>query len=333
MTIRPLLVMLTVLALPATACSPGGQAAFGRSASTGAAAPAAPRGVVTVAEAESIFGQWEKAIKNAALQGGTDWTAAEAELAAEISKAQSKVRKMIGESVSSSRKPIVKTRFAIPGKVAGAPWFMAEYSYKGVSGWWQAVFKKTSAGWRAVAYSATTSKSRPPTPARDKNGLATVVAPDDGNGLIASPRQIVQAHARLQSTFGEDQRARRIFTANSRTRQNAKARVTDRKALQGQWTMTIRPQPAPEIYALRTSSGGALIWYGMRQQETFVARPGTDTTMSFSTRHIAALSHGERFARKAVHKTAAIYLAVVPKSPGLVRVPAEWFTSVSVTGS
>ncbi|MEV1176333.1 hypothetical protein [Nonomuraea sp. NPDC049784] len=210
---------------------------------------------------------------------------------------------------------------------------MAEFGRKGASGWWQAIFQKTSAGWRAVAMSVTTSKSRPPAAARDKNGLATAVAPDDGDALIASPRQIAQAHARLQSTFGQDRRARKMFTADSAARLNADGRAGDRKALQGQWTMTVRSQPTLEIYALRTSAGGALVWYGIRQQYTMTARPGTSTTLGSTDRVNAALSHGNRFAHKAVFKNAGIYLAVVPKSPGIVRVPAEWFTQISITGS
>ncbi|MFG1706924.1 hypothetical protein ACFLIM_27400 [Nonomuraea sp. M3C6] len=332
MTIRPLPIVLIALALPATACNTGSEPAstFARPASS---APSAPRGVVSVTEAKAILAQWEEAEKKAAREGGTDWTAAEAELAAEISRTQSQVRKMIGESVEPARKPIVKPRFAIPGKVGGAPWFMAEFSRKGTTSWWQAIFKKTPAGWRTVAISATTTKSRPPAVARDKNGLATVVAADDGNTLIAAPRAIAQAQARLQSTFGQDRRARQLFTADSYARRNANVNRDNRKTLQNQWTTKIRTQPTPEIYALRTSAGGALVWYGIREQATMAARPGTSFNMGFTSRETAALSHGQRFNHKAVYKSAAIYLAVVPRSPGLVRVPAQWFTHVSITGS
>ncbi|WP_433428272.1 hypothetical protein [Nonomuraea sp. CA-141351] len=333
MPVRPLLVVLVALALPATACSSGRQAASSFGSPPASTAPSAPRGVVTVAEAKAVFDQWEKAEKEADRQGGTDWTAAEAGLAAEISTVQRKISKMLGESSQKPWKAAVKPRFAIPGKVSGAPWFMVEYGRKGASGWWQAILQKTSAGWRAIAMSVTTSKSRPPAAARDENGLATAVAPDDGDALIASPRQIAQAHARLQSTFGQDRRARQMFTANSPARLNGDAGATDRKALQGQWTMTVRSQPTPEIYALRTSAGGALVWYGIRQQSTMTARPGTSSTVGVSERVAAALSHGNRFAHKAVFKDAGIYLAVVPKSPGIVHVPGEWFTQISITGS
>ncbi|MEV0233451.1 hypothetical protein [Nonomuraea sp. NPDC050786] len=335
MTVRPLLVALVALALPAAACSSGGPAttSFGSPASRAPAskAPSAPRGVVTVTEARAILDQWEKAEKEVNRQGATDWTAAEAGLAAEISNAEGKINKMLGES--SSWKAVVKPRFAIPGKVSGAPWFMAEFGRKGASGWWQTIFQKTSAGWRAVAMSATTSKARPPAAARDENGLATTVAPDDGDALIASPRQIAQAHARLQSTFGEDRRAGRVFAADSAARLNAKGRADDRKELRDQWTMTVRSQPAQEIYALRTSAGGALVWYGIRQQLTMTARPGAGTTLGVTNRIGRALSHGNRFSRKAVFKDAGMYLAVVPKSPGIVRIPGEWFTQTSITGS
>lgn len=335
MTIRPSLpLVLVVLALPVTACSTGGQttsSAFGRS---GSAAASAPRGVVTAAEAKAILDKWGKAEKDAARQGGTDWTAANAGLAAEISTSLSQLHKSLGEPADWAEKPIVKPRFAIPGKVSGAPWFMAEFRREGGSTWSQVIFKKTSAGWRAVAMSETGSKSRPPAVARDKNGLATVVAPSDGAGLIASPLQIAQAHARLQSTFGQDRRARQLFMANAVTRQNAVSYARERKAVsQGRWTMAVRAQPTPEIYALRTSAGGALVWYGIRQQDTWIARPGANTRLGFTDRPSAAVSHGEQFRRKAVRKIAAMYLAVVPKSPGLVRIPTERATYLSITGS
>ncbi|WP_188194116.1 hypothetical protein [Nonomuraea sp. SYSU D8015] len=334
MTIRPVLIALVVLALPATACSIAGQNTPAAAGRAGSATPAAPRGVVTVAEAKAILDQWGKAEKNAARQGGADWTATHAGLAEEISTADSQLTKSLGEPLDWAEQPIVKPRFAIPGKVSGAPWFMAEFRRKGGSLWTQVIFKKTSAGWRVVAMSQTTSKSRPPAAVRDKNGLATVVAPDDGAGLIASPQQIAQAHTRLLSTFGQDRTARRIFTANATPRRNAAVMEREREQLsQGRWTAAIRSQPTPEVYALRTSAGGALVWYGIRQQDVYVARPGANTTMNFTDRHSAAASRGERFRRKAVRKIAAMYLAVVPKSPSLVRTPSEWATYLSITGS
>ncbi|MGW0806594.1 hypothetical protein [Nonomuraea sp. NPDC002799] len=332
MTVRPLYLVLVALALPATACSTGAQtpASFGRQVS---ATPSATRGVVSVAEAKNILAEWDKAGKAAERAGGKDWTASEAELSGEISTAQSKVITMLGEPLDAYEKPVVKPKFAIPGKVAGAPWFMAEFARKGRSGYTQAIFKKTPAGWRVVAMSANSAKARPPAIARDKNGLATAVAPDDRQGLIASPRQIAQGHARLQSTFGADRRAAKIFNSGAIARTNAAGRRADRDTVRPAWTMTVRTQAAPEIYALRTAAGGALVWYGIREQQTLLARSGNDIRLNFTTRATAALSHGERFTRKAVHKSIALYFAVVPRSPALVRVPGEWFTSISITGS
>ncbi|MFI7704190.1 hypothetical protein [Nonomuraea sp. NPDC049480] len=93
------------VALPVTACSTGGQttsSAFGRS---GSAAASAPRGVVTAAEAKAILAKWGKAEKDAARQGGTDWTAANAGLAAEISTSLSQLHKSLGEPVDWAEKP------------------------------------------------------------------------------------------------------------------------------------------------------------------------------------------------------------------------------------
>ncbi|MGP3931134.1 hypothetical protein [Nonomuraea sp. KM88] len=171
---------------------------------------------------------------------------------------------------------------------------------------------------------------RPPAVARDDKGLATAVAPDDGDGLIASPREIAWAHARLQATFGQDRDARRLFTAKSAARLDADVRLDEREHLGNEWNITVRSRPATDIYALRTTNGGALVWYGIQQQNTMVARPGA--TMKFTNRVPAALSHGRSYTRKAVLKTAGIYLAVVPRS-GPVRMPGEWFISLGVSGS
>ncbi|TDE57195.1 hypothetical protein E1295_08710 [Nonomuraea mesophila] len=337
MTMRPLPLVLLALALPVAACTaPTGQAAsaFGRPPSAAPSQePAQPRGVVSVAEARTVLDQWDKAEADAQRQGGTGWTAAETGFAATMSKADSRAREMIGETVTTPRQAIVKPRFAIPGKVSGAAWFMAEFRRKGGTAWSQVIFKKTPDGWRMVFMSITSAKSRPPAVARDGDGLATALAPDDGDGLVASPRRIAQAHARLQATYGEDRDALRVFTTRAIPRLNADARRDERATLGNEWTMEVRSRPVAEVYALRTAKGGALVWYGIRQQNIHVARPGTTATMTFTDRVPAALSHGRSYERRAVLKSAGMYLAVVPRSPGPARVPAEWFISLSAGGS
>ncbi|MFI7618320.1 hypothetical protein ACIBP6_44590 [Nonomuraea terrae] len=321
-----------MLTLPAAACAVEGRAAS--SPASPEAAPPAPAGVVSEKEAQTVLDQWEKARAAAVRKGGTDWSPAEAGMAAEITTAQSKVNKMIGERVGGTREPIVKPRFAIPARASGEPWFMADFARKGSSTRYQGIYRKTPAGWRLVAMSVTAGESRPPAVARDRNGLATAVAAGDGDGLIASPRRIAQAHARVEGTLGENRDVRRLFAADSHARRDADALRDQRAQLaRGRWTTTVRTEVAPEIYALRTSAGGALVWYGLRTRQTFTARPGSTQTLGFKEAETAALSHGKRFTREAVYTSAALYLAVVPRSPGLVRVPTAWHTEVAVTGS
>ncbi|TDD12248.1 hypothetical protein E1292_02050 [Nonomuraea deserti] len=85
---------------------------------------------------------------------------------------------------------------------------MAGFRREGGTSWSHAVSKKTQDGWCMTLMSVTSARSRPPAVARDGNGMATALAPDDGAALIASPRGIAQAHARLQAAFGQDRSAR-----------------------------------------------------------------------------------------------------------------------------
>ncbi|MFC4119062.1 hypothetical protein [Nonomuraea zeae] len=333
MTIRrPSLMLATGLSLtvlPACNAAGGG----GQFAAAGRPSPAArPAGVVTVAEARKLLTTWDGEVKKAQRDGGTDYSGTHAGLASELTEADSRVTKALGDPIETSHATIVKPRFAIPAKgAADPPWFMAEFSRKGGKGWTQVIFQQTPGGWRQVAWSETTAKPRIPAPARDGNGLATVLAPDGRSGLPASPRQIVQAHMRMESTFGKDPRARRLFTADAKPRENAANYVRLQQQMRGQWNVKVATKGTQELFALKTAAGGALVWYGTRNRLTFTARPGAGE-LNFTDRPAAATSHGKRYTRKAVLTSGATYLAIVPRS-GKVRVPVRLSAVFTATGS
>lgn len=249
----------------------------------------------------------------------------------QLTKASDRVNAMLGEK-RDDQSVITKTRFAIPKNDVDPPWFMAEFTRKTSPHWTQLIFQKTPQGWRVVAESMTEPKVRLPAIAKDRNGLATALAVDERGAFTVSPQQAAQAHARLLASVGEDTHARQLFSAGFYTTAIVDAQRRERQAVQGQWDLRYQRQPTQEVFALSTSAGGALIWYGLREQDNLVAHPGADK-LQMSDPVRAALSHGNFFASKVIGKSMATYVAVVPPSPGKIRVMGEWFSNLSVTGS
>ncbi|MGP3961250.1 hypothetical protein ACTWPT_35145 [Nonomuraea sp. 3N208] len=341
MIIKRQLSILLVLPV-ATACGLVAQGANG-----GASAPFLPsqkqggvtspspspqkQGVVTVAEAKQILARWDSSEKEAMRQGGTDWSAAEAGLMAEIHQAEVRLDRLQGDTPKVPQSRIVKSHFVIPRAGAGTPWFMAEFRRRdGNRRWDQVIFAKTQAGWRMVAVSA--SLGRIPTPARDHDGFATVLAPDDRAELVVSPQELTRTHARLLTTAGDDPRANRLILRNIFT-WDADTRKLDRENLPTGWNLRRNTQPAQELYALRTTSGGALVWYGITEEDTYTARPGAPGMEFYSGSLAKPLSNGKTFREKAVYKRASMYFAVVPKSKGKVKILWSRNGFLSATGS
>ncbi|MFI7698513.1 hypothetical protein [Nonomuraea sp. NPDC049480] len=312
-----------------------GQANTGQAADGRVSAPSSSpqkRAVVTVAEAKKILARWDGAENEAMRRGGTDWSAAEAGLIAEIHQAEVRLDRLRGETPSlTPEERIVQSRFAIPRAGTGTPWFMADFRRKGVQVWTQVVFAKTRAGWRMVAGSM--SPYRTPAVARDGDGFATVLAPDDRAGLVVSPRELARTHARLLSTAGDDPRAKRLLVDNFWTGVYADTHKQDREEMPAGWNLRRDTQPARELYALRTTSGKALVWYGITEEDTYTAGSGAAGLKFWDGTLAKPLSKGKTFREKAVYKRASMYFAVVPKSSGKVAVTWGDYGYMSVTGS
>src|SRR5687768_14277246 len=95
-----------------------GQANTGQAADGRVSAPSSSpqkRAVVTVAEAKKILARWDGAENEAMRRGGTDWSAAEAGLIAEIHQAEVRLNRLRRETPSlTPEERIVQSRFAIP---------------------------------------------------------------------------------------------------------------------------------------------------------------------------------------------------------------------------
>ncbi|HUR07629.1 MAG TPA: hypothetical protein VM347_34160 [Nonomuraea sp.] len=302
-------------ALSGVAACNGGEPAQPAFAGGTAPSPAASA-PISQAEAKRVLDQYDR------LADQADWKSAEAGLSLQLTNADNRVNALLGER-PGKRPAITKTRFAIPPSGA---WFLAEY--KTGSNWTQLIFQKAAEGWRVVSGSV----ARPPAIAEDPNGLATALNVDDRSGLAVSPRQAAEAHARLMSTVGEDAAAQRMFASGDYTTQLVAGLRSDRQKARGQWTLEYQPQLVPEIFALQTSDGGAVVWYGVRQQDTYTARPGA-AELRLTQRGWAALSRGAFYKSKVTMKSGAIYVAVIPPSSGKVRIISQWFSPFSINGS
>lgn len=104
----------------------------------------------------------------------------------------------------------------------------------------------------------------------DKDGYATAVASGDGSGGMA-PAKVAAAHAATLAHGG------RTMAAGPYTSGAHDALVKAQTALRRQGvtlTTVFEPDRQP-VFALRTTGGGTLVWYVLRQNETYdLAKPG-----------------------------------------------------------
>jgi hypothetical protein len=90
---------------------------------------------------------------------------------------------------------------------------------------------------------------------------------------------------------------------------------------------------APELYALRTTSGTALVWYGVTEEDTYIAGPGA-RAMKFPREGFGdQLSKGRAYREQAVYTRGSQYVAVIPKSPGQTKIRYARYAYLGVTGS
>lgn len=296
------------------------------------ASPAAPaQGELTQPEAALVLDRYREQVQQARLQDGAGLETASTGLALELDRADLRLAKLRGDRPGTLPR-LTSTRFVIPKNSTGARWFLAEITEQGQDDRTQLILQETSAGWRLVARSHTPLQSAALPIAVDDEGRATAVAADATTKLAAAPRVIAAAHARSLATNGKDARANRLLGAGPYTTQSATARLADLRLLRGQWDVRDRTQVVPSIYALRASGGGAVVWYGVREQQTFAARPKA-ATLSFTRPEPAVLSGKKEFRSRVILVQASWFAAVVPASPSKkTRIVADWTAQISVTG-
>lgn len=113
--------------------------------------------------------------------------------------------------------------------------------------------------------------------ARDKEGYATAVRPD-ASGLAISPGRIGEAHAAVLTHGAQaPPHHRRVLAdgpATTRAHNGLQRAIAQFRSFGITLTSSFAPHDVP-VYALRTTDGGAVVWYALRQNESYIARePG-----------------------------------------------------------
>ncbi|MEV1238695.1 hypothetical protein [Nonomuraea sp. NPDC049750] len=317
-----------------TACSASGTSpqAGAWSVSAGPRASAAPaQPTLTEDGAEFVLNGYRERLQQARKRNGSGLQETSAGLALELDRAVFRLARLRGDRLGTLPR-LTSTRFVIPKNPGGARWFLAEITEQGRDYRTQLILQETADGWRLVAGSTTPLQASALPIAVDDEGLATAVAADDTENLAVAPRAVAAAHARSLATNGKDTEAKRLLAAGPYTTQSATARLADMRLLRGQWDVRDRTQVVPTIYALRASGGGAVVWYGVREQQSFTARPDA-ATLSFTRPEPAVLSGKKEFRSRVILVQATWFAAIVPAAPSKrTRVVADWTAQISVTG-
>ncbi|WP_371782076.1 hypothetical protein [Streptosporangium subroseum] len=283
------------------------------------AKPSSPQ--LTAKEAYGIHGRYQRGLS--AAQARKDQEAMgklEHGLALEMTRAGFKTAKMEGTSLASGIWPNPKVW--IPRHVEGsADWFVAISYEPGVA---RVVDVMSSApgGWRLVA-SAADARATPgrfPKIATDSEGYATSL-PENVSGLAATPQQVARAHlASLERAEADPRFADGPWTSEAVLFwQQERAQLEE-----ANWRLTLDYRLEGPIRAMRTSDGGALVWYGARSTEVRKAQQeGAQVTLKGSA---AVRTANKSFAHSVSATYGRMYVTYIPPagSTDPARVLGEW---------
>ncbi len=250
-------------------------------------------------------------------------------LALDMTRASLKTARMEGTTVAAGIWP--NTRVWVPRHIEGTPdWFVAVSYEPGVARITD-VLAATPAGWRLVASTADTrsTPAKLPAIATDSHGRAMSLS-EDATGLRGTPGQVARAHlASLQ-----DARLDPRFADGPWTSDAVLFWQQEREQLsQAGWNLTLTYRPSGLVRALRTTDGGALIWYATRSTDTRTAeRAGAKVGLKGA----AAVRTGNRSFSQSVTATyGRMYVAYVPPAGSTepVRVMGEWSDVLDTYGT
>ncbi|MEU5877378.1 hypothetical protein [Spirillospora sp. NPDC047279] len=329
--IRPLPRLAVPLVLPLTlpALLLGTAAACGDSSSAKdtAATPA-----LTKAEAAKVIDAYGAAAnKAAATLDAKALAAVETGPQLAMDTAQFKLRKAIGQRTATVAK-FTKPAFYIPRMDGHPRWFAADVT--------------TETGKDSLRHALLFTQAKPGGPwllaadpylseaafakvALDKEGYATPVRPDD-NAPALQPAKVPDAHAALLTGGPQAPGAAGLAAGPTTTQAYDALRQAQRQLKPGGVTLTssFTAEPGP-VRALRTTDGGALVWYVVRQNEAYSSRKKGKLAVTGDLVGLAPPAS----ARKRLDTTVLVqYLAAVPRE-GQTTVTGMYRKAVQAAGS
>jgi hypothetical protein len=276
---------------------------------------------LTVKEAYGIHSRYQRGLSTAQARKDQDAMGKlEHGLALEMTRAGFKTAKMQGTSLASGIWP--NPQVWIPRHVEGsADWFVAISYEPGVARVID-VMSSAPGGWRLVA-SAADARATPgrfPKIATDSEGYATSLS-EDVTGLSTTPQQIARAHLASLERAEVDPR----FADGPWTSEAALFWQQERAQLeQADWKLTLNYDLEGPVRALRTSDGGALVWYGARSTEVRKAQQeGAQVTLKGSA---AVRTANKSFSHSVSATYGRMYVTYIPPagSTDPARVLGEW---------
>jgi hypothetical protein len=167
--------------------------------------------------------------------------------------------------------------------------------------------------------------------ALDKDGYATALTPT-ATGLAMAPDRLAPAHAALLTAGPKTPGAAGLAAGPKTTQAYDALRQAQDQLGKGGVSLTSRfaPDSSP-VHALRTTDGGALVWYVVRQNEAYTAPKRGRLAVTGDLVGLAPASS----AKTRLDTTVLVqYLAAVPpKGKGPVAVTGMYRKAVEATGS
>jgi hypothetical protein len=221
--------------------------------------------------------------------------------------------------------PYGRAAFWRPGKTAGAPWFVASAARSGSTAHDLLLFTRTAAGKPfTAAYVIGLDRGTAMPRVRDGGGVEAVAPSDDR--LAVRPDALATMHANIEQ-YGPATPAARTFEpsvwttgVHTTVRDDSRTARTSGYAYRRSYHDSGYP-----VYALRTASGGALVWYAVSDD---LAVTKVDPSIARAplklTKSLAGVVGVRRVRRQFQAVSVRQYVAYVPpRGRGKVRVLAS----------
>ncbi|MFI6598608.1 hypothetical protein ACIBHX_20305 [Nonomuraea sp. NPDC050536] len=180
---------------------------------------------------------------------------------------------------------------------------------------------------------STTAKG-PLAPGVDVEDFPDVVPADDA-GLAVPPGDLANSLADVVS-HGTRSPSARLFAFGRLIKSPYQSLIANRKAFQGNgWTGTSRARSAATpVYAVRTKSGGALVWFGLDLEHSYRSK-SPNSGMTWQSQNYGDLQKGFGVPSTVRSRLTKVdrneFLAYIPPKGKIQVIANRWFP-VSIQG-